>query len=88
MNSIAAYCIAHFMEEFLIGTFHIHLGPHFFEFLGSGLEPFLEGAAVLFCYWLVLFWMYRTETVLEDLMLWRCGAVASRWVGFTPPCSP
>lgn len=65
MNSIAAYCIAHFMEEFLIGTFHTNLGPHFFAFLGSGLEPFLEGAAVLFCYWLVLFWMYRRKLFLR-----------------------
>jgi len=65
MNSIAAYCIAHFMEEFLISTFHTNLGPHFFAFLGSGLEPFLEGAAVLFCYWLVLFWMYRRKLFLR-----------------------
>jgi predicted acyltransferase len=65
MNSIAAYCIAHFMEEFLISTFRTNLGPHFFEFLGIGLQPFLEGAAVLFCYWLVLFWMYRRKLFLK-----------------------
>jgi len=65
MNSIAAYCIAHFMEEFLIGTFRTNLGPHFFEFLGAGLQPLLEGAAVLFCYWLVLFWMYRRKQFLK-----------------------
>ncbi len=65
MNSITAYCIAHFMEEFLIGTFRTNLGPHFFEFLGTGLQPLLEGAAVLFCYWLVLFWMYRRKLFLK-----------------------
>jgi predicted acyltransferase len=65
MNSIAAYCIAHFMEEFLIGAFRTNLGPHFFEFLGIGLQPLLEGAAVLFCYWLVLFWMYRRKLFLK-----------------------
>jgi len=65
MNSIAAYCIAHFMEEFLIGTFRTNLGPHFFEFLGIGLQPLLEGAAVLLCYWLVLLWMYRRKLFLK-----------------------
>jgi len=65
MNSIAAYCIAHFMENFLISTFHIHLGPHFFQFLGTGLEPLLEGAAVLLCYWLVLYWMYQRKIFLK-----------------------
>jgi heparan-alpha-glucosaminide N-acetyltransferase len=65
MNSIAAYCIAHFMEEFLIRSFRIHLGPNFFDFLGAGLQPLMEGAAVLFCYWLVLFWMYRRKLFLK-----------------------
>jgi predicted acyltransferase len=53
------------MEEFLIGTFHTNLGPHFFQFLGTGLEPFMEGAAVLLCYWVVLFWMYRRKLFLK-----------------------
>jgi len=65
MNSIAAYCIAHFLENFITTTFRIHLGPNFFEFLGMGLQPLVEGAAVLFCYWLVLFWMYRRKLFLK-----------------------
>jgi heparan-alpha-glucosaminide N-acetyltransferase len=65
MNSIAAYCIAHFMEEFLASTFRIHLGPSFFQFAGAGLEPFFRGAAILLFYWLVLFWMYRRKLFLK-----------------------
>ena len=65
MNSITAYCIAHFMERFLVSSFRTHLGPHFFEFLGTSLQPLLEGAAVLLCYWLVLFWMYRRKLFLK-----------------------
>lgn len=65
MNSIAAYCIAHLMEGFLDGTFRIHLGQSFFQFAGSGLEPFFRGAAILLCYWLVLFWMYRRKLFLK-----------------------
>ena len=65
MNSIAAYCIAHFMERFLISSFRIHLGPQFFQFFGTSLEPLLEGAALLSCYWLVLLWMYRRKLFLR-----------------------
>jgi predicted acyltransferase len=65
MNSIAAYCIAHFMENFLESTFRIHLGPNFFAFAGAGLEPLFHGAAILLCYWLVLFWMYRRKLFLK-----------------------
>ena len=65
MNSIAAYCIAHFFEEFFSSSFRIHLGAHFFAFLGAGLEPLLRGAAILACYWLLLFWMYGRKIFLK-----------------------
>ncbi len=65
MNSIAAYLIAHLFEDFIASSFRIHLGTHFFRFLGTGLEPFLEGAAVLLTYWLFLFWMYRRKLFLK-----------------------
>jgi len=65
MNSITAYCIAHFLEGFLVSTFRIHLGTNFFQFAGAGLHPFFEGAAILLCYWLVLLWMYRRKLFLR-----------------------
>ena len=65
MNSITAYCIAHFLEHFIDSSFRIHVGASFFRFLGAGLEPLVHGAAVLFCYWLVLFWMYRRKLFLK-----------------------
>ena len=65
MNSIAAYCIAHFFEEFFVSSFRIHLGPNFFGFAGAGLQPFFTGAAVLLGYWLMLFWMYRRKLFLK-----------------------
>ena len=65
MNSIVAYCIAHFLEGFIISSFRIHLGPNFFAFLGNGLQPFVEGSAVLLCYWLILLWMYRRKIFLK-----------------------
>jgi predicted acyltransferase len=65
MNSIAAYLIAHLFEEFFVSSFNINLGPHFFAFLGTGLQPFFLGAAVLFSFWLILFWMYRRKLFLK-----------------------
>ncbi|HUO28211.1 MAG TPA: hypothetical protein VMU80_03265 [Bryobacteraceae bacterium] len=65
MNSIAAYMIAHLFEHFIVSSLHIHLGPNFFAFLGTGLEPFLQGSVVLFCYWLILYWMYQRKLYLK-----------------------
>ena len=65
MNSIAAYLIAELLRDFVVGSFHIHLGPHAFQFFGTGLEPLVQGAAVLFTYWLILLWMYRRKVFLK-----------------------
>jgi predicted acyltransferase len=65
MNSIAAYVIAHLWESFLISSFKIHLGPDVFKVFGAGLEPFVEGWAVLLVFWLILFWMYRRKLFLK-----------------------
>jgi heparan-alpha-glucosaminide N-acetyltransferase len=65
LNSIAAYLIAHLWENFILSSFRIHLGPHAFAVFGSGLEPFLQGWAVLLTFWLVLYWMYRHKILLR-----------------------
>ncbi len=65
MNSIAAYLIAHLFEEFIEKSLHTHLGKNLFQVLGSELEPLLLGLAVLFVYWLILFWMYQRKVFLR-----------------------
>lgn len=65
MNSIAAYCIAHFLDEFLSRSLRVHLGADFFQFAGSGLEPLLQGATILLLYWLILHWMYQRKLFLK-----------------------
>jgi heparan-alpha-glucosaminide N-acetyltransferase len=65
MNSIAAYLIAETLRGYVESSLRIHLGPHFFVFLGAGLEPLVRGASVLSLYWLVLFWMYRRKIFLK-----------------------
>jgi predicted acyltransferase len=65
MNSIAAYLIAHLFDRFILDSFRIHLGPNAFGTPGAGLQPFLQGLAVLLTYWLILFWMYRRKLFLK-----------------------
>jgi len=65
MNSIAAYCMAHFFEGFLSSSLRVHLGANFFAFAGQGLTPFFQGAAILLLYWLILLWMYRQKLFLK-----------------------
>ncbi len=65
MNSIAAYLIAHLFDRFIRDSFHIHLGRDIFKFAGTGLEPLMQGIAVLLAYWLILFWMYRRKIFLR-----------------------
>lgn len=65
MNSIAAYLIAHLLDDFIRSSFRIHLGRNAFEIFGAPLAPLLQGAAVLLTYWLILFWMYRRRIFLR-----------------------
>ena len=65
MNSIAAYLMAHFLEDFIVGSLHIHLGYGVFKVFGAGLEPLMLGIAVMVTYWLLLYWMYRRKLFLR-----------------------
>lgn len=65
MNSIAAYLISYLLEEFIVDSFHINLGPHVFQIFGTALEPLTQGAVVLLTYWLILFWMFRRKLFLK-----------------------
>ena len=65
MNSIAAYCVAHLFEGFVLKNLKTHLGQNAFKISGDACEPFLHGAAVLLVLWLMLFWMYRRKIFLR-----------------------
>ncbi len=65
MNSIAAYLLAHLGEDFVGSSLRIHLGDRLFTSFGAGLQPLVFGAAILFVYWLMLFWMYRRKIFLK-----------------------
>lgn len=65
MNSIAAYCLAHLIEDFIQQSFKTHLGQEVFQVFGKEYETLLGGAAVLLVLWLILYWMYRRNLFLR-----------------------
>ncbi|GAC1464288.1 MAG: DUF5009 domain-containing protein [Isosphaeraceae bacterium] len=64
-NSIAAYLMAHLMEDFVTSSLRTHLGQEIFRVLGAAHEPLVAGAAVLAIFWLILFWMYQRRIFLR-----------------------
>jgi predicted acyltransferase len=64
-NSIAAYCMAHLIEPFVVSSLKTHLGQGAFGVFGKAYEPLAAGAAVLVAYWLILWWMYRRRIFLR-----------------------
>lgn len=65
MNSIAAYCIAHLWEGFIIRSFDIHLPSWIFSILGSPFERTIHGVLFLMVAWMILFWMHRRKLFLR-----------------------
>ena len=65
MNSIAAYLIVHWCEDFVESSFRINLGAHALNILGQAVEPTVLGALTLGVYWLMLYWMYRNKIFLR-----------------------
>ncbi|MEA3209406.1 MAG: heparan-alpha-glucosaminide N-acetyltransferase [Chthoniobacter sp.] len=63
MNAIAAYCMAHLFERFLIEALNTHLGGILTLF--APYDPFVRGALVLVIFWLILFWMFRRKLFLK-----------------------
>ena len=64
-NSIAAYCIAHLLDDFVLGSIRTHLGRDVFSLFGPTYEPIVAGVAILGTYWLILFWMDRRGIYLR-----------------------
>jgi predicted acyltransferase len=64
-NSIAIYVMSWTMEHFVSSALRRHLGPAPFDLLGPNFDHVLLGAATLFTFWLILYWMYRRKIFLR-----------------------
>jgi heparan-alpha-glucosaminide N-acetyltransferase len=65
MNSIAAYCMAHLIDRFILSSFKTHFGQGVFEIFGEAYEPLVSGSVLLLAFWLILYWMYRRQLFLR-----------------------
>ncbi len=64
-NSIAAYCLAHLVGDFVLEACRTRLGRGVFESWGAPYAPILEGSAVVLAIWLILLWMDRRRIYLK-----------------------
>lgn len=65
MNSIAIYCLSHWIEGFIADSLRTCFGSAWPRILGDAFQPMTRGAAVLLVLWLVLYWMYRRKIFLR-----------------------
>jgi heparan-alpha-glucosaminide N-acetyltransferase len=65
MNSIAAYLMSYFCEEFIQSSFRINLGESALNVFGSALQPIVLGTLCLGIYWVILFWMFRKKIFIR-----------------------
>lgn len=60
-NCIYVYVVIHWWNNFILANIKTHLGQNVFQCLGSGYEPVVAGASVMFVHWLILVWMHRNK---------------------------
>ncbi len=61
-NSIAAYVMADAgMRDIISSTLHTHLGQNFDHVFGEVYSPLVNGFALLFIMWLILYWLYKKK---------------------------
>jgi heparan-alpha-glucosaminide N-acetyltransferase len=61
MNSIAIYCLDHLTVGFVRQSLQTHLRAEWFNAFGESWTPLVQGAAIIFVFWLILYWMYRNK---------------------------
>ena len=65
MNSIAIYCLVHWIQGFIITSLRTCFGYAWPKVFGETFEPITTGIAVLLVFWLMLYWMYRRKIFLR-----------------------
>ena len=65
LNPITLYCMWQLMVGFVRDNVRTHFGQQVFNSFGTIYAPMLERVAVLFVFWLILFWMYRRKIFLR-----------------------
>lgn len=64
-NSIVAYVMSHLYPHFAFGALRRVVGAEAFNVLGAAYEPVVYGLAVLGCYYLVLYALYKSKLFVK-----------------------
>ena len=65
LNPITLYCMWQLLPGWLRGRIRAHFGQDVFAILGEQFAPMLERGAILFLFWMVLYWMCRRKVFLR-----------------------
>ena len=65
MNSIAAYLIAHGIDQVIRDALPRHLWTDLFMIAGEQFQPLVLGIGILICEWLMLLYMYRQKIFIR-----------------------
>jgi len=64
-NSVVAYVLSHLYPAFAFNALRRVFGSAPFQTFGSAYAPFVYGVAVLMCYWLALYLLYRQRIFIR-----------------------
>ena len=65
MNSIAIYCLVHWIQGFIATSLRTCFGRSWPNMFGTTFEPIMTGLAVLLVFWLILYWMFRRKIFIR-----------------------
>lgn len=65
MNSIAAYVMAHTVDNYISKQLFTHLGRNYNAILGLPYQTLIHGSFILFFEWLILNWMYKKKVFIK-----------------------
>lgn len=64
-NSIAAYIMAHTLNDLIDQSFRIHLNPHYDQLFGVPYATLVSGMAILAIEYWILSWMYKKKLFIK-----------------------
>jgi heparan-alpha-glucosaminide N-acetyltransferase len=65
MNSMVLYLLSQLLRGYTLESLQRHLGQWWLTAFGEQYEPLVGSLAVLLCFWLFVFWLYRQKAFLR-----------------------
>jgi len=65
MNSIAAYVLAHTVNDFIDESFKTNISQNYNMIFGESYHTLVSGFVILAVEWWVLYWMYKKKLFIK-----------------------